>query len=251
MRRHRVVAAPKSRFFFAVAACLVGAVMASGVGAAGGGTITGHVQLTGRAPGNSVIRMRRDPACGKLNAGKRVLQEAALVAPDGSVANVFVRLQGSFPAVPVPAQVVDIDQRACIYTPRVVGVRSGQTVNVRNSDALLHNVHALSGAGNGFNTSQPVAGMVYTFRPRGEEMLLVKCDLHSWMTLHVGVVSHPYFAVSGAGGRFTISDVPPGTHTVHAWHERFGELTASVRVTAGETTAVTLTFPDASAGGKR
>src|SRR5215470_233356 len=98
------------------------------------GTIKGHVHLTGKLPGNPIIRMGMDPMCAKINAGKRVIQEYVVASLDGSLANVFVRLQGNFPQTPVPSQPVTIDQRGCIYTPRVVGLRVGQTLQFKNSD---------------------------------------------------------------------------------------------------------------------
>ena len=99
--------------------------------------------------------MGMDPMCAKLNAGKRPVQEIVAATADGSLANVFVSLQGSFPATPVPSEPVTIDQRACVYVPRVVGARVDQTLQVRNSDELLHNVHGVSAHGNDFNLSQP------------------------------------------------------------------------------------------------
>src|SRR5437016_8326080 len=90
------------------------------------GTIKGHIRLTGKLPGNPIIRMGMDPMCAKMNAGKQVIQEYYVVSLDGSVGNVFVRLQGNLPQTPVPTQPVTIDQKGCIYTPRVAGVRVGQ-----------------------------------------------------------------------------------------------------------------------------
>src|SRR5262245_14483541 len=126
-------------------------VVAANAFAQGTGTIKGHVQLMGKLPGNPIIRMGMDPMCSRMNAGKRVIQEYVVATIDGSLANVFVRLQGNFPQTPVSSEPVVIDQHGCVYAPRVVGVRVGQTVQVKNSDALLHNVDGLSGKTNGFN----------------------------------------------------------------------------------------------------
>ena len=112
-----------------------------------------------------------------------------------------------------------------------------------NSDPLLHNIHSLSDKSNAFNVGQPMPGMVYEVRLEDEEMLRVKCDIHRWMTAYVGVVSHPYFAVTGDGGRFTIRDVPAGTYTMQAWHELDGTLEQPVRVEPGATTALDFTYP--------
>ena len=133
------------------------------------GTIKGRIGVKGKAPGNPVIRMGIDPMCAKLNAGKRPVQETVVASLDGSLANVFVRLEGSFPSSPVPTEAVSIDQQACIYVPRVVGARVGQTLQVRNSDALLHNVHGHSHRQNVFNVAQPIAGTVTKFQLKQEE----------------------------------------------------------------------------------
>jgi plastocyanin len=208
-----------------------------------GGSIKGHVRVKGPVPGNPVIRMGMDPMCAKLNAGKRPVQEVVVATADGSLANVFVSLQGSFPASPVPTQPVMIDQRACVYVPRVVGARVGQTIQVRNSDELLHNVHGLSSHDNGFNVSQPKAGLVQQLQLKNPEIMLrVTCDVHRWMTAFVGVVDHPYFATSNLAGTYSIDNVPEGAYTIQAWHERYGVTTQKVRVTAGATTTMDFSY---------
>jgi plastocyanin len=198
--------------------------------AQGTGTIRGHIGLSGKLPGNPVIRMGMDPKCNKMNAGKRVIQEYVVATIDGSLANAFVRLKGNFPQTPVPTQPVTVDQRGCVYVPRVVGARVGQTVQVKNSDDLLHNVDALSGQKNGFNIGQPRAGMVYEFKPKSEEVMLI------------GIVSHPYFAVSTTKGTFEIDKVPAGTYMIEAWHERLGIVSKSVTVKPGAVATVDFTY---------
>jgi hypothetical protein len=169
------------------------------------GTIKGHVHLTGKLPGNPIIRMGMDPMCAKMNAGKQVIQEYVVASLDGSLANVFVRLQGNFPQTSAPTQPVIIDQRGCVYTPRVVGVRLGQPLQFKNSDAFLHN------------------------------MLHVQCDIHKWMNAYVGIVTNPYFAVTGTTGNFQIDNVPAGTYTIEVWQERYGSLTKTITVKPGAT----------------
>ena len=73
-------------------------------------------------------------------------------------------------------------------------------------------------------------------------MLRLKCDVHSWMTAFVGVVSHPYFAVSHDAGVFEIDNVPPGTYTIEAWHEQYGPLKQTVRVKAGAPTTIDFSY---------
>jgi hypothetical protein len=207
------------------------------------GAIRGHIRLNGKLPGNPIIRMGMDPMCAKLNAGKRTVQETVVVSSDGSLGNVFVRLQGSFPASPVPAEPVTIDQRACIYIPRVIGARVGQVLQVRNSDELLHNVHGFSARGHDFNVGQPKAGIVSQYRLKEEEIMVrVTCDVHRWMTAFVGVVSHPYFATSGRTGTYVIDNVPAGTYTIQTWHERYGVLSQTVLVGKGTTSTVDFAY---------
>jgi len=207
------------------------------------GTIKGHVHLSGKLPGNPIIRMGMDPMCSKINAGKRILQEYVVATVDGSLANVFVRLQGNVPQTPISTQPVIIDQRGCVYAPRVVGVRAGQVLQIKNSDALMHNVHGLSGKDNSFNVGQPAAGMVYQWKAKNEEIMVhLKCDIHNWMNAYIGVVTNPYFAVSDTMGKFQIDKVPPGTYTLQAWHERFGALTKTITVKAGAATTVDFTY---------
>lgn len=207
------------------------------------GAINGHIALTGRRPANPLVRMGMDPKCAALNSGKRVFQEEVVARADGSLANVFVRVAGSPTSPAVQAAPVVIDQQGCIYAPRVVGVRVGQVLQFRNSDPLLHNVHGVSARGNGFNIGEPTSGIVREFRLKDDEIMLrVICDVHRWMRAFVGVVSHPYFAVSDTAGNFAIADVPAGTHTLQIWHERYGVLTKTVRVTAGSTSTVEFAF---------
>jgi plastocyanin len=236
----------KNRVAF-VFACLIGVAVATpgqvGGAPGTGGTIKGHVHLSGKLPGNPIIRMGMDPMCAQINRGTQVVQEAVVASADGSLANVFVEVQGKFPQTPVPTVPMTIDQRGCVFRPRVVGARVGQTLQIRNSDAWLHNVHSLSSLRNVFNVGQPKDGTVYPFPLKDVEVMLrLKCDVHSWMTAYVGVVNHPYFAVSGNTGTFEIANVPPGTYTVQAWQERYGRLTQTVRVAAGAVANVDFTY---------
>lgn len=219
--------------------CLPAAASAQG-GATG--TISGHVRLQGTPPPNTLIRMGADPRCSRATRGQKMTQDVVLRGADGGLANAFVHLQGSFPATSAPAEPVTIDQRNCIFVPRVVGARVGQTLTITNSDATAHNVHSASQR-NAFNTSQPKQGMVYTTALKaGEVMMRIRCDIHSWMTTYVGIVPHPYFAVSGADGAFTIARVPAGRHTIQVWHELYGPLTRTVDVKAGATASVDFSY---------
>ncbi len=181
--------------------------------------------------------------CNAANAGKRPINEVYLVGDNNALGNVFVKVDGSFPGTPVPSTPVEIDQAACVYRPRVVGAQVGQVLHVKNSDNWLHNVHSDSAKRNGINQSAPKAGMSVDLPLKDEEMLRIGCDVHRWMTAWVGIVAHPYFAVSeGKGGTFTIANVPAGKRTVTAWHEAFGTLTKPVEVKDGQTVTVDFVY---------
>ena len=181
--------------------------------------------------------------CARINAGKRVVNEIVAATIDGSLANAFVHVQGTFADTPVPTVPVTIDQKGCMYAPRIAGVRVGQALAVHNSDSLLHNVHGLSAGPNSFNIGEPIAGMVQQITMKSEEIMLhVKCDVHSWMTAYVGVVKDPYFAVSDAGGLYQIGNVPAGTYKIQVWQERFGLLTQMVTVKPGAVATVDFSY---------
>jgi len=228
------------------AAVVAAAILAAGVGIAprtldaqgATGTITGRIRLSGPAPANTIIRMGGDPRCSRAAGGRRITQDVVLKSADGGLANVFVSLQGSFKAAPSP-QPVTIDQKGCVFVPRVVGAQVGQTLQISNSDATGHNVHSLSEKGNVFNVSQPKQGMVNRFQLKSDELVMrIRCDIHSWMISYVGIVPHPYFSVSAMNGAFTIQRVPAGRHTIQTWHEAYGRLTKTVDVKPGQTVTV-------------
>lgn len=206
------------------------------------GTIKGQARLAGPAPRNPTIWMSADRMCNQASADTPVVQESVVARPDGRLANVFVQLQGSFRATAAPTEPVRIDQRGCLYSPRVVGVRAGQPLRVSNSDPGLHNVHGISSGTDGFNVAQPMVGMANEFRLKTEGILRLVCDVHPWMVAFVGVVSHPYFAVTGTDGTFEIRDVPAGARTIQAWHERLGVITTRVNVEAGGVAEVEIVY---------
>src|SRR5215470_14406621 len=142
-----------------LSAALAASVATRAAAPATGGTIRGRITFTGSEPGNRVIRMGMDPMCAAVNKGKQVVNEIYAVGDNNTLGNVFVKVEGTFPATPVPSTPVEIDQRACVYTPRVVGARVGQTLRVMNSDNWLHNAHTESTKRNGINQSTPQAGI--------------------------------------------------------------------------------------------
>lgn len=202
------------------------------------GSIRGTINFTGEAPAAEPIDMSAEPECASDYSEPPTTEH--VLADDGTLANVFVYIKegltGSFPA---KSEVVNIDQEGCRYHPHVVGVTVSQPFTFENSDGLLHNVKANPSANRPFNMSQPndMTSSERTFTTP-EIMVPVVCDVHGWMNMYIGVVEHPYFAVSGDDGTFELVNVPPGTYTVEAWHERYGTQTMQVTVAPnGEATS--------------
>lgn len=230
---------------FAAAMAVAGASPDAKVGVqtGGTGTVTGHVRLTGPVPANPLVRMGVDPACSHAYGDTRPTHDFVVRAADGGLANVFVEVRGPFPGVPPPSTRVVLDQQGCMFRPRVLAMQRGQVLEVRNGDATLHNVHALSTKGNTFNVSQVMGRPPFTVvMAHAEKMLRVTCDVHRWMNVYVAVVDHPYFTVTGAAGTFEIRDVPAGRRVVQVWHERYGPLTATVDVPPGGSVAAEFVY---------
>ncbi len=195
------------------------------------GSLAGVATYSNGDP-DTAINMDADPACVGLHDGD-VHTESVVVA-DGNLANVFVYvkdgLTGTYSA---PADKKLLDQKGCQYTPHVSGIQVGQTLVIRNSDATLHNVHAMPTANPEFNQGQPVQGMeTEKVFDQAEVMVPFKCDVHPWMTSYLAVLEHPFYAVTGADGSFNIEGLPVGEYTIEAWHEEFGPQTQTVTITA-------------------
>jgi hypothetical protein len=126
-------------------------------------------------------------------------------------------------------------------------MRVGQPLEILNSDPTLHNIHAMPKANQEFNNGQPIQGMkmTHTFTAK-EVMVPFKCDVHGWMNAYVGVLDHPYYAVTKEDGKFELKDLPAGTYTIEAWHEKLGTQTSSVTIAAKETKDVPFTFKAAA-----
>ncbi len=208
------------------------------------GSINGRITFRGKAPKAEVIRMSADPACEQVSTG-RATTETALVGADGALANVFVHIEDAFTGYEfdVPKEAVVLDQRGCRYVPHVLGVRVGQPLEFLNSDETFHNAHASPAHNTEFDRGEPTAGMRlrHTFT-KPEVMVPIKCNVHNWMKSYVGVMAHPYFAVTAADGAFAMNGLPPGTYRIDAWHELFGEQSQSVTITEKQTVSAAFTF---------
>ena len=198
-----------------------------------GGDITGKIAFSGKAPAVAQIKMNADRQCLTMHPGP-VNSEEVVVNGNSTLKNVFVYVKdGLNKKFDVPATPVILDQHGCQYKPHVFGVQAGQPIEIRNSDPLLHNIHALPKNSPQFNNAQPLKGMKMTKKfDKPEIMVKFKCEVHNWMNCYAGVVDNPFYAVSDDKGAFTIKGLPAGTYTVEAWHEKYG--TQQVKVTVSD-----------------
>ncbi|OGW81749.1 MAG: hypothetical protein A2Z83_02985 [Omnitrophica bacterium GWA2_52_8] len=211
------------------------------------GAITGKANFSGQAPAPEAISMNADPACAAAHASPP-LDLSVVVNPDNTLQNVFVYVKSGLEGktFDLPAEAVTLDQKGCMYYPHVFGIRAGQSLEIVNSDPTLHNVHNLATNSKEFNLGMPIQGMKLkkTFE-QPEIMVKFKCDVHPWMHAYIGILEHPFFSVTGDSGTFEIKDLPPGTYTVGAWHEKYGVQEQTVTVGDGETKAVDFNFQGA------
>jgi len=222
----------------------VNAQSGKSVDAATAGTITGRAVFQGTPPVPEPLKGVSDPTCQKA-LGATPTNDSVIVGQGGALKNAFVYVKSgldpaySFETPTTPAL---LDQRGCLYVPKVLGVRVGQPLDVLNSDTTIHNVHGVPFDNDEFNKGE-IAGMKITQTfAKPETMVKIKCDVHPWMASYVGVMAHPFFAVSGADGLFTVKGLPPGQYTIAAWHEQFGTKTADVTIGPSQTQTVTFTF---------
>lgn len=209
------------------------------------GNVAGKANFKGNKPVVPKIRMNADARCMKLHAGKEVSSEQVVVNPNNTLRYVFVYVKKGLEEkkFSVPTEKATIDQRGCMYSPHVFGIMANQPIEVVNSDPTMHNIHALPNNSKGFNIGQPKQGMkhVKTFA-KPEIMVKVKCDVHSWMASYIGVLDHPFFAVTDEKGNYQIKNLPAGEYELEAWHEKYGAQTMTVKVDAAGTKSVDFTY---------
>ncbi len=211
------------------------------------GNVTGSVKFTGTKPAAKKIVMSADAICKTLHASS-VDSEEVVVNPNGTLRYVYIYVKSGlgdlkFPPATTP---VVFDQKGCMYIPHVAAVQVGQELIVRNSDGVLHNVHASPKLNVGFNFGQPMPNMESKKSfSKPEVMIPVKCDVHPWMHGFIGVQDHPYAVVTGEDGSFALNNLPPGTYEIEAWHEKYGTSVQKVTVGPKESKAITFTFKGA------
>jgi plastocyanin len=198
-----------------------------------GGTITGTVKFDGAPPAPKQIEISKDKeVCGL----KPHFDQELVVGKDGGVEYAVVSLKDISKGAAIKPETAKFDQKGCQYEPHVLAFPAGSTVQVVNSDGILHNIHTYSEKNPSFNMAQPKFKKVITVTPdqlKNPELIKVTCDAHGWMKGYWYVAGNPYYAVTDESGHYTIKDVPPGDYTVEVWQEKLGTSDQKVSVKPG------------------
>jgi plastocyanin len=215
-----------------------------------GATIKGKVNWDGKPYKGKPYKMKAE--CKKLHDGKPPRTEKVTTNKNGTVKNVFLYIKNAPKGdYPVPTEAVVLDQKGCKYIPHVFGVRVKQDIEVRNSDPVAHNIHAVPKKNKEFNRSQPKQNLKFKEKfKRAEIGLKFKCDVHPWMKAWAHVMDHPFFATTGDEGTFSITGLPAGTYTLVAWHEKYGTQEMEVTVAQDETKEADFTYSRATGKSK-
>ncbi len=202
-------------------------------------TVSGTVKFDGTAPKPAKIDMSQDPACKGTNQAENV------VVSNGDLANVFVYVKDGLGnrSFDVPKDPVTIDQQGCKYHPHVLGVMTGQNIEIKNDDQTTHNIHPTPKDNREWNESQPPsAAPIEKSFAREEIMLPVKCNQHPWMKMYINVVKNPFYAVTDKDGKYEIKGLPPGTYTLAFVQEKLGEQTQQVTLGPKDSKTVDASF---------
>ncbi|MFQ5657703.1 MAG: carboxypeptidase regulatory-like domain-containing protein [Candidatus Methylomirabilales bacterium] len=198
------------------------------------GKITGVVNFAGTPAPRKKIAVTKDRAtCGQEKRSK-----ALIVGANRGVRYAVVSLAGIRGTPKKPAQNSQLDQRGCEFRPHVLIVPAGSTLDILNSDGILHNFHTTSAKNPTINRAQPGFRKIMNVKFDQPEIVKVTCDAHSWMQGWIVVAEHPYYAVTDDTGSFTLANVPAGSYQIKVWHETLGEATKDVVVRAGEETPI-------------
>ena len=203
----------------------------------GGGAIAGTVRFEGAPPPRTPVEISKDrEVCGAAPH----YDESLVVGADGGIRNAVVSLVDVATGAPLVAQKdVEFDQKGCEYAPHVLALPAGSTIDIVNSDGILHSVRTESKRNPALDMAQPPFKRVIVTAPlKYPELIEVGCDAHNWMHGWWFVAGNPYYAVTGGAGKFAIKNVPLGTYTIEAWQEKLGTQRRKVTVEAGKTATV-------------
>jgi hypothetical protein len=222
-----------------VLAGLVAALWAAGVGAqeayrqvtvTNGATISGEAIFAGPPPEPFVIWVKKDAEV----FGEKVPDDRLVVSQAGKIKNVVVALEGIAEGKPWPDGRPQLANKGGRFLPHVQIVRRGVQLEIVNRDPVLHNTHGYQDGRTVFNLAQPNKDQIIRKPLKRPGLVEIMCDAHDWMSAWIMVSAHPYVAITGEDGTYAITDIPPGTYTLTAWHEKLGKKQAQVTVKGRE-----------------
>jgi len=208
-----------------------------GVEVKDGGTITGTVKFAGTPPARKEVPVTKDK---EVCAKEKHLSSDLIVGPNKGIENAVVSLVDIKKGKKWGTAKATLDQSGCVYKPHVVVMPAGGTLDILNSDGILHNIHTYSSKNPSINKAQPKFKKVLTEKFAKPETIKVTCDAHNWMMSWLVVSEHPYVAVTDGKGEFTLKDVPPGSYKLEIWQETLGKTVKDVTVKAKEETKVSV-----------
>jgi len=208
-----------------------------------GATIRGIVRFNGKSPAPKPLSMVADPVCAKQHRSPVMVQDV-VVDSKGDLQNAVVFVSEGLVdrAFEAPAEPVVVEQKGCLYQPHVLAMRANQPLELVNDDATSHNIHPQPANNREWNKAEPPGSKMEETFAREEIAIPVKCNVHPWMRGYIAVFKHPYFAVTSKDGSFDLSNLPPGTYTIKAWHEKLGTATQTVTVSQNETKEISFMF---------
>lgn len=208
-----------------------------------GATIRGSVRFEGKVPSAKAISMAADPSCAQQHPAPVMAQEVMADAK-GDLQNVVVFVSEGLGdrTFDPPTEPAVVKQKGCMYQPHVLAVRANQTLQLVNDDPTSHNIHPVPANNREWNKAEPPGSKIEEAFAREEIAIPVKCNVHPWMHGYIAVFKHPYFAVTGKDGGFDLANLPPGTYTIKAWHEKLGTSTQTVTISANETKEISFVF---------
>ena len=209
----------------------------------GASAIKGTVKFAGVAPAPEPIRMSADPTCAKQHS-QPVLSRQVVVDSKGGLQNAIVFIADGLGdrTFDPPSQPAVISQKGCLYEPHLLAVRQNQPFEVVNDDPTSHNIHPTPANNREWNRAEPPGARVEEVFPREEIAIPVKCNIHPWMRGYIAVLKNPYFAVTKQDGSFDLPNLPPGTYTIKAWHEKLGTSTQTVTIGANQKKEISFVF---------
>jgi plastocyanin len=208
------------------------------------GSITGTVKLEGHPPQFRAIDMTAEPACVQANPSA-VAPPIVVTGPGGALAAVVVYVKSGLGSYhyDVPTIPAVLTQKGCIYVPRVLAAMTNQTVEIKNEDQTVHNVHPTPRENHGWNKSEPVGGgPIQTTFSHPELAIPIACNIHPWMRAFLFVFDHPYFDITPKTGAFELKNLPPGTYTIEAWQEKYGTQDQTITLAPKESKTLSFTF---------